>query len=89
MKKHEPGLVGFCQSHGWPFHTFTADQLKEVPGEFSPSVFVSRVTGVDNVCERSAVALSGGTLIAKKFAADGVTMAAGLKPFRLDWRWIR
>lgn len=89
LKKDEPGLVGFCQSHGWPFHTFTADQLKEVPGEFSPSAFVSRVTGVDNVCERSAVALSGGTLIAKKFAADGVTMAAGLKPFRLDWRWIR
>ena len=56
--------------------TFTAQQLKEVPGDFGSSEFVERVTGVDNVCERSAVLASGGVLTVKKTALDGVTAAA-------------
>lgn len=85
LKQAEPGLLGFCRAHGWPFHTRSAEALRRVPGAFTPSAFVSRVTGVDNVCERSAVAVSGGSLCVRKFAADGVTMAAAEKPFRLDW----
>lgn len=89
LKKEEPGLIAFCRSHGWEFRTCTAEELRQVPGEFTPSAFVSQITGVDNVCERSAVFVSGGSLFVKKFAADGVTMAAAEKPLRLDWNWNR
>ena len=43
-------------------------------GEFTPSAFVQRVTGVDNVCERAAL-LGAERLIVKKTALDGVTVA--------------
>ncbi len=89
LKKEEPGLLAFCRSHNWKFRTCTAEELRQTPGEFTPSAFVSQITGVDNVCERSAVFVSGGSLLVKKFAVDGVTMAAAEKPFRLDWNWNR
>ena len=89
LKKEEPGLIAFCRAHGWEFQTCTAEELRQVAGEFTPSAFVSQITGVENVCERSAVFVSGGGLLIKKFAADGVTMAAAEKPFRLDWNWNR
>ena len=85
LKKEEDGLIAFCRAHEWPFTTCSAQQLQNVPGEFTASAFVSEVTGVDNVCERSAVLVSGGSLCHKKFACEGVTMAAALKPFFLDW----
>lgn len=86
IKKEEPGILAFCQSHGFPFQTFSARQLRAVEGTFSTSEFVARTTGVDNVCERSAVLGSGGKLIQKKMAMDGVTLALALKPFSPDWR---
>ncbi len=89
LKKEEPGLLDFCRSHGWEFRTCTAQELRQTPGKFTPSAFVSQITGVDNVCERSAVFVSGGSLFAKKFAVDGVTMAAAEKPLRLEWNWNR
>lgn len=89
LKKEELGLLDFCRFHRWEFHTCTGEELERVPGEFTSSAFVRQVTGVDNVCERSAVAVSGGSLVARKFAAEGVTMAAAVKPIRLDWRWDR
>lgn len=85
LKKEEPGLVDFCRFHGWEFQTCTAEELCQVSGEFTSSAFVSRVAGVDNVCERSAVFISGGRLICKKFVSDGVTMAAAVKPMELNW----
>ena len=47
-------------------------------GEFSKSEFVRSVTSVDCVCERSA-AYSGGELILKKTAKDGMTIALAKK----------
>ena len=87
LKRDEPGLLAFCQSRGLAFETFSAQALLAVEGDFSPSGFVRSVTGVDNVCERAAVLGSGGALIVKKQAGDGVTMAAALAPFSPDWRW--
>lgn len=87
LKQDEPGLLAFCRAHGLPFETFSAQDLTAAEGNFSASAFVRSVTGVDNVCERSAVLGSGGTLIVKKQAGDGVTMAAALAPFSPDWRW--
>ncbi len=87
LKQDEAGLHDFCRAHGWDFVTYSAERLRQAPGTFTPSAFVSRITGVDNVCERSAVTASGGTLIHRKYAAHGVTMAAAVMPYRPDWRW--
>ena len=70
LKKNEPGLLAFCAAHGWPLKTYPAEQLRAVEGRFTPSAFVKGVTGVDNVCERSAVLASGGTLCQGKTAGD-------------------
>ena len=87
LKKNEPGLLDFCAAHGWPLKTYPAEQLREVEGQFTPSAFVKGVTGVDNVCERSAVLASGGTLCQGKTARDGITMALALAPYQPNWRW--
>ncbi len=81
LKAHESGILGFCESHGLPFQTFSAKQLSNVKGNFSSSEFVQQVTGVDNVCERSAVLGSGGELFIKKRAGNGITMALAAAPY--------
>ena len=68
-------------------HFYTAQQLRDVAGDFTPSDFVRSVTGVDNVCERAAVLAAGGTIILPKQAGNGVTFALALRPFAPDWRW--
>ena len=55
LKKDEVGLLEFCETRKVPFKTYAAEELRAVPGIYSASEFVSGVTGVDNVCERSAV----------------------------------
>ena len=87
LKQNETGLLTFCKSHSWPVHFFTAEQLRAAPGSFTPSAFVQSVTGVDNVCERSAVLAAGGTLVFHKYAHTGVTFALAVRPYAPDWRW--
>ena len=87
LKAEEPGLLDFCAGHGWPLTCYSAEELREVEGMFTPSAFVERTTGVDNVCERSAALSAGGPLLTGKHAGNGVTMALAWRPFRLDWRW--
>ena len=87
LKQNEAGLLAFCQSRGWPVEFFTAEQLRQAPGSFTPSAFVQSVTGVDNVCERSAVLAAGGTLVFHKYAHTGVTFALAVRPYAPDWRW--
>lgn len=79
LKKEEPGLIGCLKEMDLPFKTFSAGELRAVEGAFTPSSFVSSVTGVDNVCERSAVLASGGGLILRKTAWDGVTVAFAME----------
>ena len=55
-------------------------------GDFTKSEFVRSVTGVDNVCERSAVLGSGGKLVIRKTALNGVTVAAAEMPLRIDFK---
>lgn len=85
LKKEEEGLLQFCKAHAFPFRTFSAEELRQMQGDFSSSAFVQGITGVDNICERSAV-FGGGMLYQKKFIGDGVTMALALRPFQPDWR---
>ena len=85
LKANEPGLLAFCANHGWKLETYPAAELSAVQGEFTASDFVAETTGVDNVCERAAVLASGGALISRKFAGDGVTFALAERPARLNW----
>lgn len=88
LKADEAGLLAFCEAHDWwPMRIYSAEQLRQVKGTFTASSFVEQRTGVDNVCERSAVLAAGGPLFEKKHAGGGITMALAWKPFRLDWRW--
>lgn len=83
IKQNEPGLLAFCQAHGLPLTVFSAETLQSAPGDFTPSDFVARTVGVDNVCERAAVcAASGGALICRKTAQDGVTVALAQQNWR-------
>ena len=87
-KAHEPGLLELCQTHGWPLRAYTPDQLNRVEGTFTPSAFVARTVGVDNVCERAAVlGAAGGPLLLPKQAGDGVTLALARMAFGPDWKW--
>jgi len=74
LKRDEAGLLAFCQGRGWPLRVYSAGELAQAEGKFTPSAFVASVTGVDNVCERAAV-LGGGRLIVPKRAKNGVTTA--------------
>lgn len=80
LKKEEPGIIEYCQRQNLPYVTFSAEELRALEGEFTPSSFVKSVAGVDNVCERSALLASGGgRLILRKTAGDGVTVAFAIK----------
>ena len=74
LKQDEAGLLDACERNNWPVHFYTAQQLRGVAGDFTPSDFVRSVTGVDNVCERAAL-LDAEKLIVQKTARDGVTIA--------------
>ncbi len=65
LKKEEQGLLDFAGNQGLPLIFYKAEELNAVPGTFTESDFVRNVTGVDCVCERSAV------LLASDLAAAG------------------
>lgn len=80
LKKNEPGLLEFARRYEIPFFTYTGEELKSLPGTYTPSLFVESVTGVDNVCERSAVLGSGGgILIQRKSGRGRVTVALAIE----------
>ena len=86
LKAEEPGIIQFCEKYQLPFQVYKAEELKEAKGSFTPSEFVSSITGVDNVCERSAVLGSkNGRLIQKKMAGDGVTVALAVKEWSVEF----
>ena len=86
LKKDEPGLMAFCEKWRVPLVTYSKEELRQVEGNFTPSAFVSQITGVDNVCERSACLASGhGTLLVKKQAACGVTVACAVEDWSVDF----
>lgn len=58
LKKEEKGLIDFCRKYDLAFETYSKEELLLAKGNFVSSDFVKGVTGVDNVCERSAVVLA-------------------------------
>ena len=79
LKKEEKGILSYCERKGIPFVTYPAGRLKEIEGSISESAFVEQTTGVPNVCERSALAASEGSLLCGKKIYDGVTIALAEK----------
>ena len=80
LKSDEEGLLDYSQKTGIPVSFYPAGKLNGVKGDFDGSPFVEEVIGVDNVCERSALA-EGGRLIVKKEKYDGVTVAVAVKGY--------
>lgn len=87
LKADESGLLEFCLEQHLPLQCFSAHELSGVPGSFSSSEFVSSVTGVDNVCERSAVLGAGpkSHLVVSKTILNGVTMALAISPYSVQF----
>ena len=79
LEAQEPGLISFCNNNGLPLRVFTPLELSTAKGYFTPSESANNDFGVDNVCERSAVLGSGGTLFVRKMDFDGITMAIAIK----------
>lgn len=80
LKKDEEGLIEAAKACGVPFVTYSSDELLKLPGDYTPSLFVKEITGVDNVCERSAVKGSGmGILIQRKKVYGRVTAALAIE----------
>lgn len=75
-KADEQGIIEFAEKCRVPYKTFTPEYLCKIEGEFTSSAFVNEQIGVDNVCERSACAVSGGgEKLAGKTAYNGITVA--------------
>jgi cobalt-precorrin 5A hydrolase len=85
LKKDEEGILGLCRTYGIPYVTYPACALEAVPGDFTVSDFVRKITGVDNVCERSALRAAGehAKIIRKKYAENGVTAALAAQEWRV------
>lgn len=84
LKKDEEGLLSFCREQNIPIRFYTAEELKAVSGDFTPSAFVQSVTGVDNVCERSAL-MGADDLIVRKTASHGVTVAVATEKWEVHF----
>ena len=86
IKKEEMGLIRLAENENLSFITYPAKELLNVRGEFSPSGFVKSITGVDNVCERSAVIGSeNGEVLLHKTAYNGMTIAAAIRTYRVKF----
>lgn len=86
LKKDEKGLLAFADKYNFPITFYTAQQLNDVHGDFTPSAFVQSVVGVSNVCERSAVLdAQGGRLLLRKTSCNGVTLAVAAEALTLDF----
>lgn len=87
QKKDEKGICGWAEENGVPFVTFSKEELRLVEGTFHHSEFVEQTVGVDNVCERAALAACGakGRLILDKQAENGITLAVAKRQWQIKW----
>ena len=58
VKKEEPAILALAEKLGIPFVTFTAEELRAVPGEFPESAFVAEHVGVGEVSGRAAALMA-------------------------------
>ena len=84
VKRDEAGLLAYAEKRALPLAFFTAEELAAISGEFDESEFVRRTVGVGNVCERAAVC-RGESHIIRKSAMDGVTVAAAVRDWKIEF----
>jgi cobalt-precorrin 5A hydrolase len=90
LKKDEEGLLEFFNKYDIPATFFTANELEAIKGDFFDSEYVREVTGVGNVCERAALAVSdGGELITRRTTGNGVTVAVASKDPMINFGVIK
>lgn len=87
LKRNEKGLLDFTEDRNIVPVFFSAEQLSSLPDKrYTSSERVLAVTGVDNVCERAAIAASvDGEIVVRKTCLDGVTVAVVREPFSLSF----
>lgn len=86
LKKEEPAILAYAKKYQIVFETYPAEQLKEITEVTSSSTFVKKVTGVDNVCERSAkIAEPQGYLLCPKCVKEQMTVALVETEVRLEF----
>ena len=85
LKKEEGCIHALANIWKLPVTFYTKEELANAKGAFTSSDFVAEVTGVDNVCERSAsLASDGGRCLVEKQVRDGMTMAVYEK--KAEWK---
>lgn len=84
VKRDEAGILEYAKAMKLSAAFYSADELNAVPGDFTVSEFVRRTVGVGNVCERAAVC-GGGRLCIRKTVRDGVTVAAAVSDWRVEF----
>lgn len=76
IKRNEPALLELSARYHLEMFSYTSKQLQQAEGDFDSSEFVKKITGVDNVCERSAAIGSNcGKKVCKKRVQEGVTVS--------------
>lgn len=87
-KKNEEGICRWAETERIPYQTFPEEELRTVEGSFHGSEFVKQTVGVDNVCERAALAACGadGKLILDKQSENGITMAVAKRKWQIEWK---
>ncbi len=86
IKKNETGILQLAEKNKWQLSFYSAAQLNTVTDSTSFSGFVQEVTGTGNVCERAALFPQGEKkLILKKQAGNGITVAAAIKKWSVDF----
>ena len=79
-------MLSFAEENAFPIRFYSAEELNAVEGDFTPSAFVAKTVGVDNVCERAAVLDSGGgKLLLRKTGRNGVTLAIAAEEYVVDF----
>ncbi len=85
IKSNEKGLLDFCKKYALDFITYSFEELMSIDGDFTTSDFVKSITGADNICERSCVLRTNGDLLFRKYAENGVTVAASERQIIIDF----
>lgn len=87
LKKKEEGILQWKDFFRIPYQTYTEQELNQIKGSFNASEFVKNTVGVDNVCERAAIAACGknGILVLSKQMKDGITLAVAKRKWTVQW----
>lgn len=86
VKKDEPAILALTKTYQIPYITYSADELSRCETLFESSDFVKKTVGAGSVCEAAAYLSAGsGTLVQKKHAQDGFTIAIAARRWKVEF----